>query len=103
MPSVLVDQSRYLCNGFAASRWATDGLWDESAQVLLLEPLSSATEFASLGFLQVGRPGVDGIGFGFRALQEGFWAYHPNEQRFQLLAPTVEAFVAGWTAGTITV
>jgi len=103
MPNLPADLSNYRCSEYLASRWASEGLWDESAQLWLLEPLSRAQELLDCGFLQVGRPGTDGIGFGYRAGHDGFWAYYPIEQHFQLLAPSLDAFIVGWAACTIKV
>jgi hypothetical protein len=80
--------SRYDCAEYLGSDWAREGLWDENAQLWLIEPSARAEEDAAIGFLQIGRPGVDGIGFGYRLGHAGLWAYHPMEQRFQWLAPT---------------
>jgi hypothetical protein len=97
------DALRYDCAEYLDSQWSRDGLWDQSAQLWLIEPSTRAEEQPAIGFLQIGRPGVDGIGFGYRAGQSGLWAYHPLEQRFQWLAPTLAALVAGWQAGRISV
>jgi hypothetical protein len=95
--------SRYACEDYLASPWAIEGLWDESAQLWLIEPLARIEDHADIGFLEVGRPGVDGIGFGYRADEAGFWAYHPMERPFQWLAPSLETFIGGWRAGRLTV
>lgn len=95
--------SGYPCGDYLASTWVSDGFWDESAQLWLLEPAERVVEHPDLQFLQIGRPGVDDIGFGYRADHAGFWAYHPAEGRFQLLAPSLAAFMQGWAAGTIAV
>lgn len=94
---------QYQFADYLASVWSADGLWDEKCYLRLLEPLSQIEELDQKGFLQVGRPGVDGIGFGYRAGCEGFWAYYPMEDRFEILAPSITEFVTGWQAGTITV
>lgn len=97
------DSDKYQCADYLSSAWAEAGLWDEDAQLWLIEPRSRLEEHDQIGFLQVGRPGVDGIGFGYRSGHNGFWAYYPMEQRFQLLAPSLSEFVKGWAARTITV
>jgi hypothetical protein len=94
---------QYSCADYLASSWSTSGFWDEKSYLWLLEPLSQVQEFEQRGFLQVGRPGVDGIGFGYRLGHEGFWAYYPMEERFAALALTLADFLEGWRAGTITV
>lgn len=80
-----------------------DGLWDELAQLWVLEPLFRVAELRDVAFLQVGRPGADGIVFGYRSGEDGLWAYYPVEERFQFLAPSLDEFVNGWSARTITV
>jgi len=103
MPTDLAIFKSYQCDEYTSSRWASDGLWDEAAQLWVLEPMPGIEELSDIGFLQVGRPGVDSIGFGYRSGKEGFWAYYPLEGRFALLAPTLAAFVSGWSSGTISV
>lgn len=92
---------RYPCADYIHSGFAAKGLWDEDSQVWVIEPLQRAEELPAIEFLQVGRPGVDGIAFGYRSREDGFWAYYPMEGRFALLAPTVADFASGWKAGTI--
>jgi hypothetical protein len=94
----------YPCEDYYSSSRATDGLWDEAAQLWLIEPCERVEEQSESNFLQVGRPGVDGIGFGYRKRQAGFWAFHRMEHgRFQYLAPTAQDFLAEWFVGRITV
>ena len=93
----------FQCDEYTTFKWAKEGLWDEKAQMWVLEPLARIEELSGVGFLQIGRPGVDGIGFGYRSGTSGFWAYYPSEGRFALLAPTLAAFVDGWYAGRIRV
>lgn len=94
---------QYQCADYLASVWSVDGLWDEKSYLWLLEPLSQIEELDQKGFLQVGRPGVDGIGFGYRIEYKGFWAYYPMDDHFALLSPSITEFVKGWQTGTITV
>ncbi|HUF18874.1 MAG TPA: hypothetical protein VMS12_12595 [Thermoanaerobaculia bacterium] len=84
------------------SRWR-EGLYDEGAHLWLLEPAHRFEHLADEQFLRVGRPGVDGIGFGYRENQPGFWAFYPQEGTFKLLAASVGEFIEGWYAGKITV
>jgi hypothetical protein len=97
------DALRYDCAEYFDSPWSREGLWDDGAQLWLLEPSTRAEEHAEIGFLEVGRPGVDGIGFGYRRDKPGLWAYHPMERRFEWLAPSLTALVDGWQAGRISV
>ena len=94
----------YLCEDYFSSPLAVDGYWDESAQFWIIVPGDRVEEEAEVGFLQVGAPGVDLIGFGYRREEPGFWALHRMTGReFQYLAPTVGEFLDGWFAGRITV
>lgn len=77
------------------------GLWDEENYVWILVPVAQYEVLDDCGFLAVGRPGVDGIAFGYRAGVAGFWAYFPLEGRFEPLAPSVAEFVNAWFAGTV--
>ncbi len=99
--------SKYDCRDYFASELATDGCWSEDEQLWMIVPFTEAEEIADfdghpLNFLQVGRPGVDGIAFGYRLGEPGFWAYYPIERDFQLVAPTVQDFLKGWSTGQIT-
>ena len=94
----------YPCADYFASDLAVDGYWDDFGQLWLIEPCVRVAEDAGAEFLQIGRPGVDDIGFGYRKGRAGFWAYHRMIRRdFQYLAPTAQEFLAGWFAGRITV
>lgn len=93
----------YPCEDYFDSPLTANGCWDEAGQVWLIEPAERIEEEAEAEFLQVGRPGVDNIGFGYRKGESGFWAFHRMVVwKFQLLAPTVQEFLAGWFGGRIT-
>ncbi len=94
----------YPCEDYFSSPLATSGYWDEPGQLWLIEPCERVEEAVDAEFLQVGRPGLDSIGFGYRKGHAGFWAFHRMVDReFQHLAPTVQEFLADWFAGRITV
>jgi hypothetical protein len=94
----------YRCDDYFSSPLATHGYWHEPGQLWLIEPCKRVEEESEAEFLQVGRPGVDSIGFGYRKGQLGFWALHRMEGgRFQYLAPTVLQFLDGWLVGAISV
>ena len=96
--------SDYHCTDYFSSQLATDGYWDEPGQLWLIETGERVEEEQEVAFLQVGRPGVDSIGFGYRKGQPGFWALHRMKcDEFQYLAPSVQEFLDGWFAGRITV
>jgi hypothetical protein len=93
----------YACGDYFGSMLASQGLWDEAAQLWLIVPAAEAQQHQEMDFLEVGRPGVDGILFGYRKGRPGFWAFYPIEREFQLLAENIQAFLKGWDEGRITV
>ena len=98
-----VNARAYPCGDYLTSECAASGVWDERAQLWLIVPLSDVEELIAERFLVVGRPGVDGIAFGYRRERPGFWAYHPVAGEYQLLAASMAEFLDGWRSGTITV
>ena len=94
----------YPCEEYFSSALANDGYWDEPGQLWLIEPAERVEEDQDAEFLEVGRPGVDSIGFGYRKRVPGFWALHRIvETEFQYLAPSLQEFMEGWLAGLISV
>ncbi len=95
--------SQYPCADYFNSSWVDAGLWEEESQNMLILPFSDIVEHLKTGFLEVGRPGVDGILFGYRANLPGVWAYYPIDQEFELKANSIAELVSGWLSGHITV
>jgi hypothetical protein len=93
----------YPCDDYFASPLAEAGYWDEPNVLWLIEPGSRIEEDVDAEFLQVGRPGIDSIGFGYRKNKAGFWAYHRMEARFEYLASSVQEFLDNWFAGQVRV
>lgn len=91
----------FRCEDYFETGFAADGFWSDLEQSWLIEPVDDISLAAGSEFLQVGRPGVDGIGFGYRRLLDGLWAFYPHESRFQYLAPDVASLVKGWGDGSI--
>lgn len=92
----------YDCEDYLSSELAQNGYWDAQNQLWVIEPAARVQEDAESNFLEVGRPGVDNIGFGYRKGESGFWAYHRMvDQHFQYLAPTVTQFLEQWLSGSI--
>jgi hypothetical protein len=90
----------YACMDYFASPLADSGYWDEAGQLWLIEPYERIKEEQHTRFLQVGRPGFDSIGLGYRKGEPGFWAIHRIEGgRFQYLAPSVQALLDGTNLG----
>jgi len=89
----------YPCQDYFSSRLAAEGHWDEHAQLWLIEPAERLEEEDEIEFLQVGRAGVDGVAFGYRKGDRGFWAFYRNgHPDFQFLAPTIQQFLRNWQA-----
>lgn len=85
--------ANFRCEDYFESAYAAEGLWSEIEQNWLIEPANEIFLAADSEFLQVGRPGVDGIGFGYRRFLDGLWAFHPQECLFQYLSPDVAGLV----------
>jgi hypothetical protein len=103
-----VNLSDYACADYFESEYARTGHWSEDEQVWLIVPATEIEELRDfdgqpLNFLRVGRPGVDGVSFGYRKGQKGFWAYLPIESEFQYLAATIREFLTGWSSRTISI
>ena len=93
----------YRCSDYFASERFRSGVWSESEQLWLIISADEVVERPERGFLVVGRPGVDGIEFGYRRGHNGIWAYYPIDDDFRYVAPTVSTLVEGWLGGSITV
>ena len=91
----------YPCDDYFASEFANQGYWDEPSQLMLIVPASEVKVLSEVSFLVIGRPGIDGIEFGYRAGHTGLWAYYPIDQAFVLLAPTVANLVAAFESGKL--
>jgi len=97
----------YPCVDYFDSNLALEGYWDETNQILCILPVTEVYELTDykgqpLNFLRVGRPGVDGISFGYRKNQSGIWAYYPILGEFQYLSATIFDFLNSWLDGKIT-
>jgi hypothetical protein len=93
----------YECADYFASERFTHGYFDETSQMTIIYAAADLAEHSELGFLAVGRPGVDGMEWGYRRGESGLWAYYPIGREFMYLAPTVAALVDGWYSGAIVV
>ena len=67
----------YPCADYFDSNLALEGYWDETNQILCILPVTEAHELTDykgqpLNFLRVGRPGIDGISFGYPKNSQGF-------------------------------
>ena len=95
--------SDYRCADYFASERFTRGVWSEFEQLWLVVSSDEVVEHPEREFLVVGRPGVDGIEFGYRRGHDGIWAHYPIEDDFTFVAPSVSALVEGWLGGSIKV
>jgi hypothetical protein len=93
--------TRYQCGDFFDSEYAGTGYWDEASQLQVIVPAIEADERPELDFLAIGRAGVDGILFGYRAGRKGLWAYYPISREFEPVAKSVTEFVQAWINGSI--
>lgn len=93
----------FQCDDYFASRWAEAGCWDETSQLMLVIPADDVQVRTALDFLVIGRPGVDGIEFGYRRRLRGVWAYYPIDDEFVVVATTTADLVERYTTGRITV
>ena len=95
--------SDYRCSDYFASEQFTRGVWSECEQLWLVVSADEVVEDPEREFLVVGRPGVDGIEFGYRRGHDGIWAHYPIGADFTLVAPSIGALVEGWLGGSIKV
>jgi hypothetical protein len=74
------------CSDYFLSPLSETGWWDPEGQCWYVEPATRVREDTSRGFLVIGRPGVDGIEWGYRRGKPGVWAHYPIKDGFRLLA-----------------
>ncbi len=94
---------QYPCADYFSSDWVENGCRDEVSQLMIIYPSSEIAEHWESGFLEVGRAGVDGILFGYRANLPGIWAYYPIDHDYEQKANTLAELVSGYLSGKITV
>ena len=97
------DWSHYRCDDYFNSDLPRCGWWDEASQCQYIEPVRHLVEREEKRFLVIGRPGVDGIEWGYRSGLEGVWAYYPIDDAFVWLAPSAADLREGYASGRITV
>jgi hypothetical protein len=93
----------YECRDYFDSDKFTRGFYDEHAQFWTFYAAADVREHPELEFLAVGGPGCDSLEWGYRKGYPGLWAFHPVEQRFQLLAPTLAELFDRWYSERIRV
>jgi hypothetical protein len=93
----------YRCADYFASDKFTRGVWDGQSKLWVIVAADEVVERSELEVLVVGRPGCDGIEFGYRKEHDGLWAYYPIGRELTLVAPSVSPLVEGWLGGSIAV
>lgn len=93
----------YHCEEYFSGGWSVRGHFDELSQASVVLPLREAYEDLEIPLLVVGRPGVDGIDFGYRSGFTGLWAWVPMQRDYRLMAPTLDELVRGWCSGSLSV
>jgi hypothetical protein len=93
----------YNCGDYFVSALAVTGWWDAEGQCWYIEPAERIYEDSVRAFLVIGRPGVDGIEWGYRRDREGIWAHYPIENEFRAIANSASALRDGYSSGRIKV
>jgi hypothetical protein len=93
----------YDCRDYFDSDKLTRGCFDERAQLWTFYAAADVSEHPELEFLAVGRPGCDGLEWGYRKRKPGLWVFYPIERRFRFIAPTLAQLFDGWYSERITV
>jgi hypothetical protein len=91
----------YDCRDYFLSPLSESGWWDEAGQCWYIEPAEHVYEDGEREFLVIGRPGVDGIEWGYRRGHQGIWAFYPIGREFVLLAESASEFREGYESGRI--
>jgi hypothetical protein len=92
---------RYPCTDYFGSEFAQRGYWDEACQLQVVVPAAEVEERPEQSFLVIGRSGVDGILFGYRAGQAGLWAYYPIENEYVAVAASIREMIERWESGDL--
>jgi hypothetical protein len=95
--------SSYNCGDYCLSPLAVTGWWDRDGQCWSIEPAERVYEDPVREFLVIGRPGVDGIEWGYRKHRQGIWAHYPIENDFRPVATSVSDLREGYSSWRITV
>jgi hypothetical protein len=93
----------YNCEDYYSSSLAERGSFDEIAENWDIWPTDQVYEDTENQYLAVGGPGCDGIVWGYRRGMSGLWVWHPIDEEFQYLAPTVGELLQAWRSGAIKV
>jgi hypothetical protein len=93
----------YECDDYFASSLAETGWWDEEGKCWYIERAARIYEDEGREFLVIGRPGVDGIEWGYRREHHGVWAHYPIDDVFVRVAESAVSLRDGYSSGAIKV
>jgi hypothetical protein len=93
----------YNCADYFRSPLSETGWWDPEGQCWYIEPAPSVREDLARELLVIGRPGVDGIEWGYRRGEQGIWAHYPIGDTFRFVAASAEDLRDGYSSGRIKV
>jgi hypothetical protein len=79
------------------------GRYDPVAQLWFILPAQQLQVDSEREALVVGRPGVDGIDFCYRAGHPGIWAYYPILREWVAVSPTLKGLEDQWNKGLLRV
>ena len=91
----------FACDDYTESEYSRTGWFDEETQCWCIEPASRLVVDSESSLLVIGRPGVDGIIWGYRRSHSGIWAYLPVDRELRWLASSVCELRSGWEHGTL--
>lgn len=91
------------CADYCASPLAFTGWWDEPGQIWYVEPAPRSYVDTAIQMLVVGRPGVDGLVWGYRRGLPGIWVYYPLDGHYRQVAWTIDELRDGYSSGGIVV
>ena len=91
--------SRFNCEEYFRDFQA--GRYDAVAQIWFILPADQLRVDDERDALIVGRPGVDGIEFCYRAGQPGVWAFYPILSEWVAVAPTLKDLEEQWNDGSL--
>ena len=81
----------------------SDGRYDPLSQLDFIYPQAEAHASKDGQAFCIGRPGVDGLEFAYRADQPGIWVHYPMEDEWRQVADSIAALEQGWLSEAIKV
>jgi hypothetical protein len=80
-----------------------EGRFDEAGQLQYIYPVEAARLSDDGQALFIGRPGTDGMEFGYRMGAPGIWVWYPIEQEWRKVAEDVHVLDRDWLSGALKV